>query len=430
MGEFFCIMSFQRYRLGINFILILSYFSFCYFFSTKWQIAGYFNNYDAFFDADPNTTLSSLIEGNRRNAITHAFLELISIPIKAIQFAITNFGISEDPQIIRTNIALAVAPLFSTLAIILHYKTLKLIIKDTFEIYIFTLFFSLACSNLMFAIIPETFSISGFLISLLIYQFFLSRSKLENDKTSHSSEGRIWFILAVLLAGITITNTFIFAIVYFIHLSRNTKFSYINASKETIKKSALAVITVAIIFLLSRWLLDLPIGSEGRPRWVLIFFPSSINQVLLNITNLFSTSYTALFALFPTNKVAAVHADYYTISFIKTYKDYLWLTGLILGHSLLIYFSRNQFRNKHWRDVYLISTIIILYNFALHTIFGREMFLYSQHWMSALSLIILPALSKRKLITTSLCTIMLIINLEFIINIDQLLIPIEITENN
>ena len=109
---------------NLNLVLFFSfaYFISCYAISISWYYSGYFDVYDILFDTDPNENLKSFAHGWGRHAVSHAFLELFSIPIRIIEFAFSSLGIISNRIEFRELIALSISPIFSALTLVCFFK--------------------------------------------------------------------------------------------------------------------------------------------------------------------------------------------------------------------------------------------------------------------------------------------------------------------
>jgi len=153
-----------------KFVLLFSfiYCLLCYSLAVHWHDKGYFLVFDIFFDTDPNSNLASFAHGWGRHAISHSFLELFSIPIRIIEMIYSNLFMVADRLEFREIIALSISPIFSALTLIYFYRILILLNIKTLDANIFTLIFAVSFSNIIFAIVPETYAISCFLISIFL----------------------------------------------------------------------------------------------------------------------------------------------------------------------------------------------------------------------------------------------------------------------
>ncbi len=225
--------------------LLAAYFSVSFIVSLYWYQSGYFSVLDIFFDADPITNLASIAHAWGRHVVTHALLELFSIPIRAIEYIFSSVNLVSDKKSFREIIALAISPIFSTLNIVIFYLLLKKLKLNNYDSVILTLIFTFSFSNLVFSFIPETYAISGFLICSTIYYFNICNQDPSNSKLY------IWFALGISLCGITITNVVVFSIIFFFYLRKVKGNSSIKAISITSAHTLLSIFIVIILYSLS-----------------------------------------------------------------------------------------------------------------------------------------------------------------------------------
>lgn len=408
---------------NLNLVLFFSfvYFISCYAISISWYYNGYFDVYNIFFDTDPNINLSSFAHGRGIHAVRHAFLELFSVTIRIIEFAFSSLSTISNRLEFRELLALAISPIFSALTIVYFYKILIQLKIKTIDANIFTLIFSASFSNVIFAIIPETYAISCFLIALLVHYY------LRSGQMKQSGSPLTWLIIAILLTGITITNIGIFFLIFSAHLLKNEKFDYYNTFRKASLYSISAVLLVFIYYKMSHFLfsaitgIDLKTGSAID--WIAKYVTTSLYKAGINIINLFSASINAFLAASPTTRVPYIFSSevwYNLLSFTRYKADYLWLSSVAILCSAFAYASKEHLKEKRWHDLYLISGLIIVFNFSLHVLFGREMFMYTQHWIIPLCLILVPVLSGRRALSITFLLLLVGVNLQFLFNVEQL----------
>lgn len=410
---------------NLNLVLFFSfvYFISCYAISISWYYNGYFDVYNIFFDTDPNKNLSSFAHGRGMHAVSHAFLELFSVTIRIIEFAFSSLSTISNRLEFRELFALAISPIFSALTIVYFYKILMQLKIKTIDANIFTLIFSASFSNVIFAIIPETYAISCFLIALLVHYY------LRSGQMKQSGSPLAWLIIAILLTGITITNIGIFFLIFSAHLLKNEKFDYYNTFRKASLYSISAVLLVFIYYKMSHFLFSAITGIVfkdpriGEIDWIAGYVTTSLYKAGINIINLFSASINAFLAASPKTIAPYIFSSevwYNLLSFTRYKADYLWLSSVAILCSAFAYASKEHLKEKRWHDLYLISGLIIVFNFSLHVLFGREMFMYTQHWIIPLCLILVPVLSGRRALSITFLLLLVGVNLQFLFNVEQL----------
>jgi hypothetical protein len=403
---------------NFRFVLLFSfiYCLLCYSLAIHWYETGYFDVFDILFDTDPNTNLPSLAHGRGRHAISHVFLEWFTIPIRIIEMIYSSLFVVADRLEFREIIALSISPIFSALTIVCFYRILIILNIKKLDANIFTLVFAVSFSNIIFAIIPETYAISCFFISYLIYYF------LENEKQKVSGNVLVWLSLAILLSGITITNICIFYLIFFVHLLKNEQLSWFNAAKKASFYSLIAVLTVIAIYKISHFVLDYKLGYEASFEWIATFITSSFWQSKSNSVNFFSASMNSLIGILPklTDNNFCIEFTCNAVSFTRDRTDFLLIGFVAIFWAAVAFRTKKFVSEKRWQNLYLICSLIIAFNFVLHTLFGREMFLYTQHWITPLLLLLIPIIQDKRFISISLLLLLVIVNVNFLLNVEQL----------
>ncbi len=266
-----------------NWLFIIGYcvlfFIGTYGLAIAWNTRGYFEYYDIFFDTDPSANLNSFVKGwyGGRNAISHPLIELLSVLVRFLAIPIQIIGLIPPGFKAREIVALGISPLFSTLTILVFYQLVGLFGFLVDRKVGFTLLFSLAFSNLLFAIVPETYSISGLFVCLLLFYYFYCQQK--NIK----GHFLVWLLLGVALAGTTISNIGILVVVYFLNLYR----SKIHSTKIIILKSISIMIMGLVIvigfYYTNNYIREIGPKHEGSYAWVVSNSSDSLQKVKKNI---------------------------------------------------------------------------------------------------------------------------------------------------
>jgi Family of unknown function (DUF6080) len=403
---------------NFKFVLLFSfiYCLLCYSLAIHWYEKGYFSVYDIFFDTDANTVLTSMSHGRGRHAITHAFLDLFSIPIRIIEMTCSNLFVVTDRREFRELLALSICPIFSSLTIVYFYRCLTLLNIKIFDANIITLIFAASFTNIIFSIVPETYAVSCFFISCLIFYFFNS----EREKTSGSFV--VWVALAVCLTGITVTNICIFFLVFMVHLLKNEQLSWLGAIKKACFYSLGVLFLIIFFYKFSYFILDMKEGHEGGAKWLSVYLTSSFWEFKWNIINLFGASINSFVSAYPAVIVLDNCGDFICnkLSFTRDKSDFLLLACVAIIWGAVAFFSRKFVFEKKWQNLYLVCGLIIAFNFTLHALFGREMFMYTQHWITPLLILLVPIIQNKRFISISFLLLLVIMNVNFLFNVEQL----------
>ncbi|WP_394210622.1 hypothetical protein [Enterovibrio calviensis] len=389
-------LDLHDYENRIIFISTI-YFFVLYAISISYYLNGFFDLNNIFFDDDPYASLKAMshsITGvPTRNSYTHVLLEVISIPINVIYFFV--------PLIDIEYIALIISPLLASLSIVIYYRIVEFFTEPKTAFYISIIFGGVFC-NFLFGALPTTYIQGGFTILLTLYYFVVS------DNKGYSSKA-VWFALAFICGGVTITNLCIFGIIYLTYLTRQDSNSYARSLIVATIITLLALIAIIIVYLVySELFKDFSFGKEGRLDWILVYTSLDLSDVLYNAKNFLNTFINTVL---PTE-----------ISFRKVGSDEVrglsfnqdnvqWVAVLLLVTTVCSIFYKHEERDQVFNGLIVVSILIVIYNFVLHVIFAKEVFLYSQHWISAYLFLLSPLLIKLKH-----DGLKLIIAMQFIIN--------------
>lgn len=396
-------------------VLCVAYFIVTYCIAVMAYVCGYFDVYDVFFDTDPQLNLLAFTQIGERHALTHALVELLALPISGLAWLLSSSGIVENNRLLRELIALAVSPLFSSLSLVVFYKTLQLLGITRVNTVLFTLIYALCFSNVLFAVVPESYSISGFLIALLCYYY------VRCGRLGVYGARRLWLLLAILLSGVTITNGIIFMLVFGLHLYRHRELAVMRAAASTVLYTVFALTTVVIYFYLSEWLFAWESGIDGSVAWVKLFVRTSVYEIIGNSANFLSASVNA-FAAISTRVTDNVLCDSLvcnSLSFRRNEADVVWLALAFLGFAGFVWASAKPLGQARWRDLYCLSLAIIAFNIMLHAVFGRDIFMYTQHWLVPLCLLLVPLLHAKPLFSGGLIILLLWFNLRFLLHVNE-----------
>lgn len=367
----------------VSFLLVLvTYFIGCYTVALHWHGLGIFSRFDLLFEADPNTNLGSLANGWGwgRNAFTHPLLEYFAIFPRLGGEVLAKVFELENKLLLRQYLSMLYAPFFGAVSGAICFRVCLLngftVSQSTQVAFVYLFSFS----GLMFSIIPESYSFSGCILVALLYYFRLCE---ENGTGNHW----IWLAFGILLIGVTITNAVVFGMAYGLFLwkicGRNVH--------HVLFLALLAVLAATLIGLtllkFGVYITDSRIGSEGDIDWISKFSSFSLNGMLerlVSILQAFQNTYTNMY--WSTNNVG--------ITFIKSEHSLTSSLASILPLLTLFTITAPLLLTYYSKNFCLLLFGILIFNIFLHLFFGREFFLYSTHWLAALTLILAPSLVK------------------------------------
>ena len=406
--------------------------------ATLWYNASYFDKPDLLFDTDPDRNILSYAHGwiddenvtiSSIHNLTHVLVELFSIPIYILAKVLWPLGAEKmgiiNETILREYLALWISPLFSTLTIYVFSLILSVFKIERLMRNLILLIFASGFSNLIFGIIPETYSISSFLIAVACYYYLRCHSAPRFD------HDWAWYALAVLITGVTITNICIFSIIYFVHLVRNRGVRFLKAVWQTGAVGAVTGFSLLLCWVVSHFLTGVDRGRQGRDGYIANFTVSDFSEWADNLLGVVATWQNAIVGFGPR---IAEHYESVGVSVSFTnYPESGFIMTIVISVMLLMAInvircirkeqsSQKDSPNLVPIEIYVISLLIVLFNLGFHSCFGIEPFLYSQHWIVSLMILYVPFLRQHKNLTMVILLCSLGVNLRFILTVDQLLL--------
>ena len=412
------------------------YFMATYALARHWHSEGLFVPWDFFYDADAGINLTAFSIGGGRYAVTHPFLEMIKVPVLGAGFVVSRI-VGSDLRSTSVIFALGVTPLCAALGLIALYGTLLRLKLSSSTAAWMVVAFGFWSSNLAFAPVPETFTISRFFITCLFFVLAAHRP------------GRWWnvavIVVGVGIAGTTITNIAIYFIVLAVYLSRTevrgakigtvgsaAAFTGTAGSTAAVSgtvgssgavgsaaaRAGAVAVGVVVTYFGALAAMGKQRGTEGGPDWLKHFLNFDPLSIVSNILNLFGMFFQMIVAAFPTEKV-------YGLSFMQ---EASWSAAVValgsVGVMAVIAVSRRVADDQtQWGWVHRAALLVIAYNFLLHATFGREMFLYTQHWVVPTFLLLVPAMVKVPRTAALVSLVVAAVNLTFFASIGPEDIP-------
>ncbi len=400
---------------------------------------GAFERFNTLFGADPNLRLESLRRGDALFRLPHPGLSyLLGIPIRALAKVVAPLvpGDHATDQIIR-DIALGVAPVAAALQCLILLGLLRRLGFTFGTAFLLTLLCALSFSAIVFGSVPETYCVSAFAIAVA-YALFL-RSRGSGGFATELS----WLAVGVFASGVTITNILPVAVLYFLRgVHRNGRPAI--ALARTIGIAALATFVAAAAGFAADELLRVrktPPPSERE--WINRYF---IEDPILHLATFPTAIVNGIAPSAPTRTPGfslgtrpAVAGDQRKAARSKSQaapegapdesagraparepKGRLFRLTLqpshrvfslrnLAGIALVVALAWAAFRRRQADPVLTslarASLVIIGLNWALHSFWGGEAFLYSQHWhISRMFLIaaLLAAAGRGRRVATAL----------------------------
>ena len=412
--------------LFLNFIIVFYY----YCISTIFADAKYFNYVDILFDTDTFTFLKFIKEPHPR--IHHPLLHLFYTPGAILK---SFFNTSWEASLF------AIHFLFVFLKNTFFYLILKKLNFKPIENLILSSAFTVLGTNLLFGAIPEHFNISNTLILLMLLLMidFQKKKKFE------------FFVLALtgfFLAGITITNliTFSLCLATWFHFS-STKKKFKDIIAQVSKISIIICTGLGVVYLASEeifrrlnllWILHSPPDAPGRFK----IGSTNVSKIFWDTFGMkeFLSDFSQGILWHISNNLKAVWNSFYLFGATNTPNGYgectyghtqhnllglpcfsfnllpetssLIITGYIL-FLLSILYMFYLCSKKHF-PLTCMAFLPLIFNLLLHTVWGLEPFLFTQHYVVFLFLPLCLLLKGKTIAQFFLFATLAVVNISFI----------------
>ena len=357
----------------------------------------YYEKWDFWFDADINRVLQNIDASDNETSRNHthplfaAFFKPLSYKISLLQTGHIMFG----RELIGTSGTISTAAVFLTL------RALKV---SPFSRLLGTCMFICSGAFIFWWSVLETFPIGGAFIAVLILALSIGlKSKL------------FWILATPLTMGMTLTNWFICIIGVF------QSFRW----KKSFELLALGILTSAASYGVSTQILRT--NTRGMPDLI-----NEEQQFLIHPENLDALpEYAEIYikrgvGFFCSPAVAAqgylgtahYHSDKYVGIWYGGFR-YSFHGYIAVLCWLILFFKGafNLFRYRKKSKVTFMIFAFLLFQLALHLVYGRHPFLYCAHWAS--SLIIIASFSMNgsrarlfQFIALTFCVFAMLSNLE------------------
>ncbi len=410
--------QFPRWLIGAATIYALLLYTL----ALRWYALGYFDVYNVFFDADANTNLQSLAHGWGRHTVIHPLLETPAFGFRLVSSAAGILGLAVDPVAVREILALMLNPAAVGVTLLLFHGSLRNIAFTRLDAALWTGVFAAGLSTIVFGAMPETYALSSLLIVACFYLYSRSAAARAAGRPNDGPPGAIWMALAAAIAGVTVTNVAAFAVIYGAHLRFNRNRSMAEAAVVSVGMAAAGLVAVIAMYEVVHLVVPIEKGQYVVSRYIVggideipgnvIHFVGASSSVLLPIgvdsmPNGLCGEWTCNQLVLNRNNVSPLP----TIAWLKA-------AGVL---ALWVYCARIAIRTPgRTREVLLIAAGVILSNLSIHSVFGSEMFLYTQHWV--LAAVVLPAIALRdhRRVGFALLLTMLYLDAAFLSQVDAL----------
>jgi hypothetical protein len=386
----------RRQVIVLALFLGISTFSLSLFIELQFAKHETFDQINVLFHADPVIKFNSFAHGRSKTAwilahpnLPYYFYAPIKLASKTIIFVVNG---NEDAEgSLREMLALLVIPFFSTANVVAIICLLYVLNFRIFQIFMLSILNVCSFSHLIFGSIPECFLINGFFITLAYLSGVLL---IRSNKVNWAA----WLPLAVFGIGLTVTNVVPLVIVFLFSCYFTTHSMKSSFQKTlTLLLSALIITyTIALLGQLkTRHSLESSKMVQSTKEYSKNFIERNASNKLLSFPASIVNSLTPNHVMIIEDMEMKYDGDSEGGRFFHRFTinyHYFDIRYGVVSFIILLMILGGAFclfrENILFRTIAVSGLMILLFNWVFHGFWGNEYFLYSQHWMSSLTLII------------------------------------------
>jgi multisubunit Na+/H+ antiporter MnhB subunit len=356
----------------------------------EWRLRslGAFTVNDALFDADPQTRMRAIAHGWERLLLIHPlFPYVFTLPIRVLAKVWALVTAAQGESDVRELLAMAVAPACGAAAVVVMARAMIATGVGRAGAVICAIGFGLSFSTLVFASIPDHFILSNLLAACGL----LLCARLAS-KTAVDAPSILWWPLGIAATGVTISNLAIPACCYIATdyrpergLWKTLRATATYAAVVVIVTTALALAGAASFGQFGR-LVPQELGGQGSESMLLRYItPNPLARAARAPKAVADSLAPARVITVPSGSSGAEAK----LPHLSLETGVAWLGAPLVVLVLLAAAVAGHRQADHGFSAPVVAALAILGgNVAFHAVFGKEYFLYSQHWMAALWLLL------------------------------------------
>jgi len=343
------------------------------------------DEYNVMFDADPNLRLEGFTCGWGDRSLIHPHLSNVAnLPIRLLTKICLSTGThAADEMNLRRSLALVVVPLVSGLTVGLLATVFSLLGLSTGNCIAMSSLGLVSFTQLVFGSIPEHFALGGFTI---VFACLLAAEDMHRG-------GRVrwwtWGIAGVMAAGITITNLLWVSILLVTCLLRRGERVMIAFYRTLLWGVCVVAITYTTAFACAAMYRDVRSlmpqksvnavhGCRKEDPW------SEAARTPIDLAN---TLAPASCAVIPKRQDSVLREDRFGFQFTLRQTQWSWSVVAVMACLVAGVVGASRAKESYrWMSAACI--LIITGNLVMHCLWGSETFLYSQHWLGALLIVL------------------------------------------
>jgi hypothetical protein len=345
-----------------------------------------FDQYNLFFDADSNQYVSAVAHGWSFNRQIHpGFALFFNVPARGLDALLTAGGLIQAGTF-RSVLPIALPPLCGLIgSLFLWFACVRAGLSVVTRIGTIVLLEG-SSSQLIFTAIPESYPVSGMLYCVLIWLAALAAS----DRSLCGRRGFQvgWSVLCIAMTGVTVTHGLVCTAVWLaLRLGTIAPRRWII---EGVVGACLVLATIAVLKEVDQRIYALPpaeltdsakaIGNFGLAS---AFVPSSVASRVIALPGHALASLVAPPAMKIRNQVAELSDSRFKFGF-SFIESSVTRPRLIVAWILFVAGIAASVSRLRISPLARAVAAVLAFNLALHSVWGLEVFLYSQHWVACL----------------------------------------------
>lgn len=373
-------------RAFVALVLALASFTLHYDLERRLDRLRVFDQYNVVYQADPNERIDAMSHGwgsSGRN-LAHPNLSAFTSPfVRGVAAVAARAGLTDDEAALRRAIGLLIVPAAAGATAALLFALFLRLGMSLVLASLFTVLAAVSFSAVVFGSIPDHFALS---VPVIVAAYHLHLSA-----AGPRPRWWQWFIVMFVAAGITITNLAIIAILLLGAMWSAGRRRVSSALRVCALAGVVLVGTLASSFVLNR-VIHRPDLSAGQSKaWATTFINGDVFARLVRFPVVIAN--TVAPARIATAGPTASYRSDDRYQFRFTFEEGAGPAGPVglLSLALVVAGGVLSFRRGAFRTIGMASVAVILFNWILHSAWGDETFLYSQHWF--VSMLILMALA-------------------------------------
>ena len=354
-----------------------------------WKSHHVFAQDNIVFDADPPSRLSQLAHGWGDHTLAHPILPYIfSVPFRIIAAVFLKVHLTDNPVQLREGMAVWVAPVCSAIKVGIAYATGQMIGASRRGSLGLALLAGFSLAPAVFGSVPEHHALSALVLTATFGWATAVRFGLIRDRYA------VWFVLAFLATGLTVTNVVVVLIIYLAsRLSGGHEWRRALAAAALL--GILSTATAIGLSIAGARVLKEPAPMETTATLANSYTRQPNVERGVRYAAALATSLIGPYPATMPNESAltprAKSANQLNVQFsydILPVTAWTWTRiALILG--VAGFGAWHGWRGDvRFRGLVVAALLVLAYNGVFHSLWGTEWLLYSIHWHSALLLLL------------------------------------------